>query len=50
MLVGVGLIGTWSGIAAAWFMAAAQDQQHDNIETLRGEIQELRRMLENKQV
>jgi voltage-gated potassium channel len=50
MFVGVGLIGTWSGIAAAWFMAAAQDQQHANIDTLRSEIQELRRMLEVNRV
>lgn len=48
MIVGVGVIGTWAGIAAAWFMSAAQDQQHDNIHTLRLEIQELRRLLEQR--
>jgi voltage-gated potassium channel len=46
MVVGVAVIGTWAGIAAAWFTAAAQDAQHDNIHMLRGEIQELRRILE----
>ena len=48
MIVGVGLIGTWAGIAASWFMAAADERQHDNIHTLRVEIQELRAMLEGR--
>jgi hypothetical protein len=48
MMVGVALIGTWAGIAASWFMAAADERQHDNIHTLRVEIQELRAMLEGR--
>ena len=48
MIVGVGVIGTWAGIAAAWFMAAAQDEQHDNIQILHREIQELRQTLEQR--
>lgn len=48
MVVGVGLIGTWAGIAAAWFMTAADERQDDSIHTLRHEIQELRRIVEER--
>jgi voltage-gated potassium channel len=48
MVIGVGLIGTWSGIAASWFLAAADERHHDNFKTLRQEIQELRRIIEGR--
>lgn len=48
MVVGVGLIGTWSGIAASWFLAAADERQHDSTQSLHREIQELRQLIEQR--
>jgi voltage-gated potassium channel len=45
MAVGVALIGTWAGIATSWFLAAADEKHHDNIHTLRLELQELRQIV-----
>lgn len=49
MAVGVGLIGTWAGIAASWFLAPGEERQEDDIQSLRREIQELRRIVEGRE-
>lgn len=48
MIVGIGLIGTWAGIATAWFLAAGEERQDDDLKALRREIQELRQLIEAK--
>lgn len=48
MVVGVGLIGTWSGIAASWFMAAADERREEKYDSLRNEIFELRQLIEGQ--
>jgi voltage-gated potassium channel len=46
MVMGVGLVGTLSGLAASWFLAPAASRNRSEIELLRSEIGELRRILE----
>ena len=48
MVIGVGLIGTWSGIAASWFLAAADERRQDSADLLRQDIQELRQLVEQR--
>ena len=48
MIAGVAVIGTWAGIAAAWFMTTEHDKHHDNMDALRKEVRELRRLMENR--
>jgi voltage-gated potassium channel len=46
MTAGVGLFGTLSGFVAAWFLAPAGEKQDSDMQQLRAEIAELRRVLE----
>jgi voltage-gated potassium channel len=48
MAIGVGLIGTWSGIAAAWFLSPSEDQQEDDLQKLREELRELRTLIDER--
>jgi voltage-gated potassium channel len=46
MVAGVGLIGTWSGIAASWFWAPHKAQQDIDLQMLHAEIKSLRELIE----
>jgi voltage-gated potassium channel len=46
MTTGVGLVGTLSGFAAAWFLAPANKQQESELESLRQEVRALRELIE----
>ena len=46
MLTGVALVGTFSGLAASWFLAPAARRNQTEIETLTHEVARLRDALE----
>ena len=46
MLAGVGLFGTLAGCVAAWFLSPAEKQQKSELEEIRSELRELRRVVE----
>jgi voltage-gated potassium channel len=46
MIMGVGLVGTLSGLAASWFLSPLASRNRSEIEFLRAEIADLRRLLE----
>lgn len=46
MVLGVGLVGTFSGLAASWFLAPAASRNRSEIELVRAELADLRRLLE----
>lgn len=48
MIVGVGLIGIWAGIAASWFLSTEQERRDLELRSLRRELQDLRRLLESR--
>jgi len=48
MTVGVGMIGTFSGFVAAWFLAPQAKQQDTEIESVRLEISKIRELLEKE--
>ena len=50
MLAGVGLFGTLSGFFASWFLNPAERQQVSEIDQLRNEIRELRRLIEEQRL
>ena len=45
MVSGVGLFGTLSGFLAAWFLAPPAQEQHNELEQIRAELAEMRRIL-----
>jgi voltage-gated potassium channel len=47
MLGGIGLIGVLTGYFASWFLAPGEREQEDELEALRRELRELRRILES---
>lgn len=49
MITGVGLFGTFTGFIASWFLEVEQSETESGIETLRGEVRELRRLIEERQ-
>lgn len=46
MVAGVGLIGTWSGIAASWFWAPHKAKQETDLQLLHDELRSLRQLVE----
>lgn len=46
MAIGVGLIGTWSGIAASWFLMPGETRRDEDLILLRDEVRLLRERLE----
>lgn len=46
MLAGVGLFGTLAGCVAAWFLSPAEKQQKGDLDEIRSELRELRRVIE----
>jgi voltage-gated potassium channel len=48
MVAGVGLFGTLSGFLAAWFVASGDAHRQEQIDGLRVEIAEMRRLLEQR--
>jgi voltage-gated potassium channel len=48
MTAGVGMLGTFSGFVAAWFLAPQAKQQDTELEGLRQEISEIRELLETR--
>lgn len=48
MIAGVGMIGTFSGFVAAWFLAPTTKQQDSELERLRQEISKIRQLLEKE--
>ena len=46
MLAGVGLFGTLAGCVAAWFLSPAEKQQRNDLDEIRSELRELRRIME----
>lgn len=46
---GVGLFGTFSGLAAAWFLSPSSAKTEGEFEMLRKELAEVRAMLERRQ-
>jgi voltage-gated potassium channel len=46
MLAGVGLFGTLAGCVAAWFLSPAEKKQKSDLEEIRSELRELRRVIE----
>lgn len=46
MLAGVGLFGTLAGCVAAWFLSPADKQQKGELDEIRSELRELRRVIE----
>lgn len=46
MMMGVGLVGTLSGLAASWFLSPVASRNRSEIQLLRAEIADLRRLLE----
>jgi voltage-gated potassium channel len=48
MIVGVGLFGTFTGCVASWFMAAKAEEEKSDLEALRLEVAELKRVIEEK--
>jgi voltage-gated potassium channel len=49
MITGVGLFGTFTGFIASWFLEVEQSETESGIEALRGEVRELRRLIEERQ-
>lgn len=47
MMAGVGIVGTFSGLAASWFMAPAAARDRTELEQLRAELVDIRRLLES---
>lgn len=45
MLAGVGLFGTLSGFVTSWFLAPPAQEQHNELELIRAELAEVRRVL-----
>jgi len=48
MTAGVGLFGTLSGLVAAWFLSPENQEQENEIESLRYEVQRIRELLEER--
>jgi voltage-gated potassium channel len=48
MMAGVGLFGTLSGFVAAWFLAPPTQSQQNELDLLRGDVAEIRRLLIEK--
>ncbi len=48
MVAGVGLFGALSGFLAAWFVAPGDDRRQGELEALRAEMAEVRRLLESE--
>jgi voltage-gated potassium channel len=46
MIMGVALVGTFSGLAASWFLSPVATRNRSEIELLRAELADLRRLLE----
>ncbi len=47
MLIGVGLFGTFTGLAASWFMGPEEREQEDILEAMSKRMERIERMLEN---
>lgn len=45
MVAGVGLFGTFTGFVATWFLAPGEEEQEDELETIRGQLEDMRRQL-----
>lgn len=48
MMAGVGLIGTFSGLVAAWFLGPKTKEQETELEDLRQELVAIKRLLEDR--
>ena len=46
MAAGVGLFGTFTGFVASWFLAPGEEEQEDELEAMRKELTEIRKLLE----
>jgi voltage-gated potassium channel len=47
MIAGVGLFGTLSGFVASWFMGASRAKEETEIDVIKKDLAEIRRLLEN---
>ncbi len=48
MVAGVGLFGTFAGFIAAWFLSPGEKRQASELDGIRDEIQELRRLIQSR--
>jgi voltage-gated potassium channel len=49
MTIGVGLFGTFTAFVASWFMSPAEKDQDRELEAIRSELRELRRLVEERE-
>ena len=50
MAVGIGLYGTFTAFIASWFMKPTEDEQGRDIDELRCDVREIRRLLESRSI